>query len=157
MVGRIVKKAIQKPLWTCPKCRKKFVTRNLWHSCGNFTVDQFFQGKSPHAKKLFQKFVALAKKCGPIIVNPSKTRISFQARTRFAGVSKASDEGLICGFLLTRRLESPRFTSIEFFPPRYYGHRFQINRMQDLNQEVLGWLKEAYKVGRQEHLQKKSQ
>ena len=26
------------PLWTCPKCGAKFVTKNLWHSCGKATL-----------------------------------------------------------------------------------------------------------------------
>src|SRR5262249_33103523 len=24
------------PLWTCPRCGARLVTRNLWHSCGRF-------------------------------------------------------------------------------------------------------------------------
>ena len=23
----------QRPLWTCPRCGKSYVTRNMWHSC----------------------------------------------------------------------------------------------------------------------------
>ena len=37
----------KKPLWTCPKCRHKFVTRNMWHSCGRFRVTDHFKGNAP--------------------------------------------------------------------------------------------------------------
>lgn len=30
----------KEPLWTCPSCGARFVTRNMWHSCGEFTPDR---------------------------------------------------------------------------------------------------------------------
>jgi len=29
------------PLWTCPRCGAKLVTKNLWHSCGRATLDDW--------------------------------------------------------------------------------------------------------------------
>ena len=34
------------PLWTCPKCGARLITRNLSHSCGTFSLDALF-AKSP--------------------------------------------------------------------------------------------------------------
>ena len=35
------------PLWHCPKCGARLVTRNLWHSCGRFTLEALFSGSAP--------------------------------------------------------------------------------------------------------------
>ena len=34
-------------LWVCPKCGARLVTRNLWHSCGHFTLEALFAGARP--------------------------------------------------------------------------------------------------------------
>lgn len=140
-----------KPLWTCPNCGKKFVTKNLWHSCSNYTIDDFFKRRSPHLRELFDKYARFVEKtCGKrIIINVDKTRISFQARTRFAGVAGTTRDELIGGFWLKHKIESPRFTRVEFIPPNNYVYQFRIKDISDLDSEVAGWIKEAYKIGEQ--------
>jgi hypothetical protein len=34
-------------LWHCPKCGARLVNRNLWHSCGRFTLEALFSGSGP--------------------------------------------------------------------------------------------------------------
>jgi len=145
---------INKPLWTCPKCRQKFVTKNLSHSCTQFTVDEFFKGKNPELKKLYYKYVKFVKRCGPIFININKTRISFQGKMRFCGVSSVLKDELKIAFLLTKELDNPRITKIEFIPPVYYIHYLKISSENDLDTELLSWIKESYKMGMREHLLK---
>jgi hypothetical protein len=137
------------PLWTCPRCKQKFVTRNIWHSCTSFSVDDFFRS-APQHKKLYRAFLKLVRKCGPVRVNINKTRISFQARVRFAGIPRVTNDGLVGGFWLKHRIESPRFTRVEFLPPNNYLYQFRITSEKGLDAEVLTWLREAYKIGMQE-------
>lgn len=54
-------------------------------------------------------------------------RISFQARVRFAGIPRVTKDGLVGGFWLKHRIESPRFTRVEFLPPSS-DSRFPIRR-----------------------------
>lgn len=143
----------QKPLWTCPRCGKKFVTRNMWHSCGRFTVEQFFEGKSPKVKRLYKSFFNFVKKeCGPFIVDVAKTRISFQVRVRFAGVAGVSKDNLMIGFWLKRKISSPRFMRTQHIMPHDYVYKLRIADEEDLDKELLGWLKEAYQVGQQKYV-----
>ncbi|MBI4467389.1 MAG: hypothetical protein HY656_08205, partial [Acidobacteria bacterium] len=79
------------PLWQCPKCGRWFVTRNLWHSCARVSVGSHFRGKDPRLRRLFNRLVAALRRHGPLLVNANKTRISFQARMRFAGVQVQKD------------------------------------------------------------------
>lgn len=142
-----------KSLWTCPRCGRRFANRNQSHSCGHYTVEQHLKGKSSHVISLYERFVALVKQCGPVILAPAKTRIGFQVRMIFAAVS-LKESGLDCHVVLSRRLENPRFTRIESLSPRNHIHYFRIRSVEKLDDEVASWLQETYKVGEQKHLPK---
>lgn len=139
-------------LWKCPKCGQTFVTKNLWHSCFVKSVDEFFKGKDPKLRQLYEDYVAFVRKCGPITINVNKTRISFQGRVRFAGVPRIRKDGIVGGFWLKRKIESPRFIRVDLIPPNNYVYQFLIKDNKDLDSEALAWIKEAYKVGNQEYL-----
>ena len=87
-------------LWRCPKCGHRFVTKNLWHSCGRYRLADHFKGKPPALRRTFDRFVRLAKACGPVTVYAQKTRIVLQARVRFAGAVVRS--GWVGGTSLSR-------------------------------------------------------
>jgi hypothetical protein len=139
-----------RPLWTCPTCGNKFVTRNLWHSCVTVPLDRHFTGK-PRARQLFDAYVAALRRSGEITVVSSKTRIAFMTRVRFAGCQVRKD-WLMAGFWLTRKVESPRFAKVEYLGPKAWVYSVPIRDEGDLNDELLGWLQEARMVGDQEHL-----
>ena len=46
----------------------KFVTRNMWHSCGRFRITDHFKGKDPVTRKLFRAFKTLVRTFGPATV-----------------------------------------------------------------------------------------
>ena len=54
----------KKPLWTCPRCGQRFVTPNMLHSCGTWTIERFLEGKGPKARAFFDRFVELAGRSG---------------------------------------------------------------------------------------------
>ena len=141
-----------RPLWTCPKCKREFVTPNMPHSCGRYSVKKFLAGKSEHAISLYELFNTLVHDCGPIQVAPARTRIGFQVRMIFAAVNKLSDQGLDAHVVLSRRLNSPRFRRIETMTPKCYVHHFRIEVLNQFDDEVKSWLREAYEVGTQKHL-----
>jgi hypothetical protein len=146
------KRSAKKPLWKCPKCGKRFVTPKMWHSCGRFTVEQFFKGKPPELKSLYRAYLAFARKCGPFTVDPAKTRISFQGRVRFAGVAGTTKSALLIGFWLKRHIDSPRFDRVDIYPRNDYVYRLKLTDAKQLDAELLGWLREAYDVGQQKQL-----
>lgn len=121
----------------------------MWHSCSRHTVDEFFAGRDPALRRLFEAYVAFVEGIGPFSIDVAKTRISFQARVRFAGVVRLRRDGLVAGFWLKRRIESPRFTRVEHIPPSNWIYQFLVRAPEDLDDEARTWLEEAYRVGLQ--------
>src|SRR5687768_10078714 len=141
------------PLWRCERCGREFANRNQSHACGRHDLDHHFTGKPPKIRALFDAVVAAIQDIGPVEVLPEKTRIAFHVRMSFAQVTprRAWLDGHV---VLARRLESPRFRSVQTFSPRNHLHAFRLESLEDIDDEFRGWLAEAYAVGEQKHLAK---
>ncbi len=139
-------------LWRCPACGRPFANRNQSHSCGRFSAEAFLAGKPEAARALYDAFVALVERCGPVKLAPGKTRVGFQVRMIFAAVDRLGASALDAHVVRARRLESPRFRRILSISPRNHVYYFRIQEPAELDEEVLGWLREAYAVGEQKHL-----
>ena len=135
------------PLCTCPKCGARFVTKNMWHSCGPWTLEKLLEGKAPKARMFFDTFVNLARRCGPFQFAPTKTAVYFMVRVRFAQVHRVSERGMTFGFWLRRRIDSPRFSRVEYIPRNNWIYTVRITTVEELDEDALGWICEAYKVG----------
>lgn len=139
-------------LWTCPRCGARFVTRNLWHGCGNYSIDGFFEGRPPRLRELYDAYVGFLEAIGPFDQVPTKTRIAFMVRVRFLAVNRVRKDGLGCHLWLKRRIDSPRFTKVEQLGRTDWIHHAVIRSEDDLDQELASWIGEAYNVGRQAHV-----
>jgi len=134
-----------KPLWTCPKCGARLVSRNLWHSCGRFRLEALFAGADPGALKLARKIMAAVKSLGDVQCIPQKTRLVFVARVRFAGMVPRKDH-VILTFALHRRLRSKRVERHIDYGPRWQAHQVRVRSTEDIDRELRGWLQESYGV-----------
>jgi hypothetical protein len=72
-------------------------------------------------------------------------------KVRFAGATPRK-RWLDVGFWLPRRLESPRFRRIETITPRAHLHVVRLSGENELDAELVGWIREAYDVGCRKHL-----
>jgi len=138
------------PLWRCPVCGQRFVTRNMPHSCQVVPLEEFFEGAAPELRDLFELYVAATG--GDVTVNATKSRIALQARMRFAGIDRPRRRYLLANFVLTRPIESPRLERVDYVPPYYYVHRLRLTDPADIDPELTAWLAEAYEVGAQRHV-----
>jgi hypothetical protein len=139
------------PLWTCPKCGHQFVSRNLWHSCGNYEIDDHFKGRDAILREIFDKLVELTSQHGPLTVYAQKTRIVFMVQVRFASV-RVQKNWLVFGLWLTRRVEHQLLIKTEVFGPDSFGLGFRLSRLEDIDDTLVTLIGEAYKTGRREHL-----
>jgi uncharacterized protein DUF5655 len=144
-----------RPLWTCPRCGASFVSRNLWHGCNTNTVDTFFRDRPPALRGLFDGFVALIERCGPITVVPTKSRIAIMGRVRFAGLSRVTRDALVVQFALPEPLVDGRIERIERYARDWYGHRLRLRTRADLDDQLAGWLCKSYRLmGQQERFRR---
>jgi hypothetical protein len=138
-----------RPLWRCPECGKQYVTARMWHSCYVGSVDDFFAGRPQRLRDTFDRYLEVARAFGPVTVDVAKTRISFQARVRFAGLRRTRKDSLVLGFWLKHRIDSARFTKVELIPPSNWVYEFVASSPDDIDTEVAEWLRAAYEVGMQ--------
>ena len=143
------------PLWKCPKCGAKFVSANMWHSCGRYRLEDLFARSEPHVFAIFQKFKRMVEACGPSTMIPQKTRVVFMVRMRFAGAT-VRKERLRVGLILERKLPpDPRIEAIESFGPSSHGHYLRIDNEAQLDRDMQRWIREAYDSGAQKHFERR--
>lgn len=129
----------------CPRCGARLVTKNLWHSCGTFTLEGLFSRAEPAALDLARKYVAMLHTLGDVQVIPQKTRLTCVARVRFAGLQPRKD-GFQASFALHRWLDSPRIIKTEDYGPRWRIHFVSVRDDADLDDELRAWLQESHDV-----------
>jgi len=144
---------VTRPLWTCPRCRRRFANRNQSHACGRHDLEHHFRGKDPAIRALYRAVRAAIAECGPVTILPEKTRIAFQVRMSFAQVTPRT-RWLDGHVVLARRLPHPRFRRIDTISPRNHVHVFRLVSAGEIDDDFRAWLREAYDVGAQRHLPK---
>jgi hypothetical protein len=135
-----------RPLWTCPKCGNQFVTRNIYHSCQRHELSEAFEGKPPEIRKLFNEFQRMVESCGPVKIVPYRDRIGFMVRVRFAGATPRQ-KWLDVGFWLRRKLKHQRLRRVDTVYPNAHIHYLRISEPEQLDEELAGWIREAYTIG----------
>ena len=133
------------PLWHCPKCGARLVSRNLWHSCGRFTLDALFAGSPAGVVAAARKYAQLLASLGDVQVLPQKTRLVAVARVRFAGLYPHK-EHFFASFALHRWLVSPRVARTIDYGPRWRVHYVRVTSAADLDDELRAWLQESHDI-----------
>ena len=110
----------------------------------------FFQGREdalPLYLCLREKLAA----CGPVEIQVKKTQISLIRRRIFGAVSftpvccarERPAAWITLTFGLNHRLDSPRIDGAVAPYPGRWTHHMMIGRAEELDEEVLDWLREA--------------
>jgi len=141
-------------LWICPTCGARLIARNLWHSCGRFTLASLFRGARPGVLKLAREYVRMLHSLGNVQVLPQKTRLVCVARVRFGGLSPRKT-GFLAAFALRRWIDSPRIVKKVDYGPRWRAHFVAVQSQDDLDDELRAWLQESHDtVGVQDDLRR---
>ncbi len=138
-------------LWRCPRCGHRFVTRNVWHSCGRHRLDTHFAGADPTVREVFDALATQVRAIGPVTVYAQQTRIVFQGRVRFLSATPRR-RWLDGAMWLTRRGSHPLFRRIVRYAPNALGHHFRLTAPTDLDERFVTLLREAYAIGQQAHV-----
>jgi hypothetical protein len=129
----------------CPRCGARLVTRNLWHSCGTYTLEGLFPRSDPAVVDLARQYVAMLYSLGDVQVIPQKTRLTCVARVRFAGLQPRRDS-FLASFALHRWLDSPRIVKTVDYGRRWRAHFVLVRAQSDLDDELGAWLQESHDI-----------
>ena len=132
-------------VWQCPQCARSFSRVGQQHVCENFPVDKHFQASEPKVKKLFTKLVAQLEKFGPLSVTSAKNGIHLQRRTQFCSIY-VRKRHLLLELLGDRNLTDPTILKVTQPSADRFVYTFHIAKLEDMNQNVLSWLKRAYQL-----------
>ena len=113
----------------------------------------FFFNQKPEAIPLYEAFEArLLAELEGVVIQPQKSQITLKNRRVFGAVSflaarraKARPDPYITITLgLGRREGSPRIDQVSEPYPGRWTHHFIISAVNQLDEELLGWLREAH-------------
>jgi hypothetical protein len=117
------------------------------HSCGSFSVDQFLASKSNEASDLYRQVEKFILGLGDVRIAPAKTRIGFQNCRIFAAVNRAADWHLDIHIVTFTPIQSERVRRVEQLTPDCAVNHIRIGGVQDLDEELAGWLRQGYEWG----------
>ena len=144
-------------MWTCPKCHHQFFNKNQSHSCGDYTVDDFLQGKEAKSIELFNYFLAEYQKIGPFELHPVKTRVALLTKMRFCSINKIGADHIDIHLVLTSLFEDTLcFYKIDNLANRFFVHHARLYEQDDITDELKKYMTMAYEVGNRAHVKPKN-
>ena len=112
-----------------------------------FTVTSHFEGKTPNVRKIYDQLLKRLRKVGPVAEDPKKTSIHLVNVTALAGVATRKDS-LVLTIKSDRPLKSSRIHKSEQASARRFHHEIKLAAPADVDDELMGWLKDAYALSR---------
>jgi hypothetical protein len=112
-------------------------------------VAAHFRGKPAQRKHTWDRWLAVARACGPVRAYAQKSRIVIQARVRFAGAVVRAGY-LDAGLWLRRRVDHPRLRRVDDFGRLGYVHHFRLESPFEIDESLERLMQEAYRVGAQQ-------
>jgi hypothetical protein len=107
------------------------------------TLDSHFAGKEPAVRALYDALLARLRELGPVTEEPKKTCIHLVHRTALAGAYPRR-EYLNLEFKTDYPIASERIAKSERVSRNRYHHTLHLASTAELDDEVLGWLRDAY-------------
>lgn len=110
--------------------------------------DEFFSGH-PFALEVFRAVQAALASAGPFSVRITKSQAAFRRRRSFAFVwipgqyLAGPTAEVVLAIALGRHVSSARFKEVAHPAPRQWIHHLEVRSVDDVDDEVVGWLLEA--------------
>jgi hypothetical protein len=113
------------------------------------TLDEFFAGHED-SRQIFDALRTAVEAIGPAELRVTKSQVAFRRRRGFGWAwipdktLRGAHAPLVLTVSLRRRDPSPRWKeTVEPYPERY-THHLELHAPEDLDDEVCGWLREAW-------------
>ena len=109
----------------------------------NFSLDSHFNGKEPIVRAMYDHLLSSLRKFGKIIEEPKKTSIHLVNVSAFAGVQTRGTY-ILLNIKADHKIESARIHKAEQISAKRFHHRVKISSLSEIDNELIGWLHEAY-------------
>lgn len=112
------------------------------------TPEDFFDGH-PEGLAIYRAVARAVDDIGEAGLRVTRSQVAFRRRRGFAYVWRpgqyvASDVPAVLSIALPRRVESDRFKSVVHPATRVWMHHLELGDAFEVDDEVRGWLREAY-------------
>lgn len=132
-------------MWICPKCHRSFKTKNQPHSCVIVNADSMFSELPKHIKEVSAELLKICNALGEIKTDTTLSCIYFINKNRFL-VLKPQKSGMIIEFILDRSEDIFPVIKIVQISKNLFAHRLKLESKEDINDQLIGWIKEAYEL-----------
>lgn len=130
-------------MWQCPKCKREFQKNNQSHSCTNYPLERHFEGKE-RGKDLFDDLkTKIVKNIGPVKIESLPCCIHFVSSYTFAACW-ATKTGIKIDFSSQKEIKIKREHKLNHMSANRYLYFIDINNENEINPELIGWLKDSY-------------
>jgi len=109
----------------------------------NFSMESHFSGKEPSVRAMYDQLLAALREFGTVIEEPKKTSIHLVNVSAFAGVQTRATY-ILLNIKADHKIDSPRIHKAEQVSAKRFHHRVKISRLDEIDNELIGWLHEAY-------------
>ncbi len=135
-------------MWECSECGRRFGRTNQGHECAPaMTIEEYFETGPDFERPIFDAVLSTMKAADPEIwFEPVSVGIFFKRRTVFLSLRPMTKWVAIC-FQLGHRLDSDRISRMIIENgSRYYYHVVNIKSSDQIDDELAGWLLEAWQL-----------
>ena len=130
--------------WTCPSCARSFGRSGQSHVCAPaLTVEEYFATGPEFERPIFEVVCAHLESLGPVVVEPVQVGVFFKRARTFAEL-RPKTRWVTLSFILPVEVGAERVSRrIRLSAARTY-HETKLRLPDDVDDEVLAWLTEAY-------------
>jgi len=140
----VVKQVDREPTWTCPGCRRRFGRHNQSHECAPaMSLDEYFSTGPAWERPIFDVVMAHLDAVGPVHVEPVSVGIFFKRSHTFAEL-RPMRRWVALYFRLSRPVDHPKIARKIRGNGRRTFYVVNLRGPDDVDDDVLGWLTEAY-------------
>ncbi len=130
-------------MWKCGKCCRSFAKNNQSHSCTSYTLDEHFKNKGDQ-RDLFNAYLDyIRKNIGDFQIEAVPCCIHLVNTYTFSAAWILKDKIRI-DFMSPEKIINKRITKTEQPSANRYVHYLEIEEIEDLDDELANWLKQAY-------------
>ncbi|GAA3237404.1 DUF5655 domain-containing protein [Nonomuraea helvata] len=130
--------------WTCPECDREFGRARQSHVCvPGCTVDETFAPHPPVYREIYDRLVGRLRRLGPLHEDAVRVGVFLKSERKFAEI-RPKARSLNLWLELPRQVEHPLIARALPIAGGRTAHVFKLNRVADVDEQILDWMAEAY-------------